>query len=68
MLTEDDFTNRIKYLSLNNVLNTLLELGVIPIINQNDTVSTAELEAIYGVSFSDNDKLSALVASKLDSD
>ena len=68
LLTEDDFTNRIKYLSLNNVLNTLLELGVIPIINQNDTVSTAELEAIYGVSFSDNDKLSALVASKLDAD
>lgn len=72
LLTEDDFTNRIKYLSLNNVLNTLLELKVIPIINQNDTVSTSELEGtdnpIYGVSFSDNDKLSALVASKLDAD
>ena len=68
LLTEDDFTNRIKYLSLNNVLNTLLELRVIPIINQNDTVSTAELESAYGVSFSDNDKLSALVASKLDAD
>ena len=68
LLTEDDFTNRIKYLSLSNVLNTLLELKVIPIINQNDTVSTSELEPIYGVSFSDNDKLSALVASKLDAD
>lgn len=68
LLTEDDFTNRVKYLSLNNVLNTLLELRVIPIINQNDTVSTSELEQIYGVSFSDNDKLSALVASKLDAD
>jgi len=72
LLTEDDFTNRIKYLSLNNVLNTLLDLNVIPIINQNDTVSTSELEGsdnpIYGVSFSDNDKLSALVASKLDAD
>lgn len=68
LLTEDDFNNRIKYLSLNNVLNTLLELRVIPIINQNDTVSTAELEEVYGVSFSDNDKLSALVASKLDAD
>ena len=72
LLTEDDFTNRIKYLSLNNVLNTLIDLRVIPIINQNDTVSTAELEEagnpLYGVSFSDNDKLSALVASKLDAD
>ncbi len=72
LLTEDDFTNRIKYLSLNNVLNTLLDLKVIPVINQNDTVSTTELEdsgiSIYGVSFSDNDKLSALVASKLDAD
>ncbi|MCD7779594.1 MAG: glutamate 5-kinase [Candidatus Gastranaerophilales bacterium] len=72
LLTEDDFTNRVKYLSLNNVLNTLLELKVIPVINQNDTVSTSELEGtdnpVYGVSFSDNDKLSALVASKLDAD
>ncbi len=72
LLTEDDFTNRIKYLSLNNVLNTLIDLRVIPIINQNDTVSTTELEEagnpLYGVSFSDNDKLSALVASKLDAD
>ncbi len=72
LLTEDDFTNRVKYLSLNNVLNTLLELKVIPVINQNDTVSTTELEdsgiSMYGVSFSDNDKLSALVASKLDAD
>lgn len=68
LLTEDDFTNRVKYLSLNNVLNTLLDLRVIPIINQNDTVSTSELESAYGVSFSDNDKLSALVASKLDAD
>ncbi len=71
LLTEDDFTNRIKYLSLSNVLNTLIDLKVIPIINQNDTVSTSELEEsspIYEVSFSDNDKLSALVASKLDAD
>lgn len=72
LLTEDDLSNRIKYLSLNNVLNALLRLNVIPIINQNDTVSTTELEEsgcpLYGVSFSDNDKLSALLASKLDAD
>ncbi len=67
LLTEDDFTNRIRYLSLSNALNSMLELNVIPIINQNDTVSTSEIEC-FGVSFSDNDKLSALVASKLDAD
>ncbi len=71
LLTEDDFSNRVRYLSISNVLNTLLDLKVIPIINQNDTVSTSELEdsgPIFDVSFSDNDKLSALVATKLDAD
>lgn len=68
LLTEDDFSNRKKYLSLSNTLNTLLELKVIPIINQNDVVSSAELETYYDVSFSDNDKLSALAASRLDAD
>ena len=72
LLTADDFTNRKKYLSLRNTLNTLLELGVIPIINENDTVSTKELECYkendVKVCFSDNDKLSALVTSKLDAD
>lgn len=72
LLTEEDFAQRIKYLNLSSVLSKLLELKVIPIINQNDTVSSAELEeSIHNtieVSFSDNDKLSALVASKLDAD
>ncbi|MFA6988785.1 MAG: hypothetical protein WC197_01840, partial [Candidatus Gastranaerophilaceae bacterium] len=44
LLTEEDFTLRKKYLSLRNALNELLELDVIPIINQNDTVSTSEVE------------------------
>lgn len=65
LLTEDDFSNRHKYLSLRNTLNRLLELNVVPIINQNDAVSPSEVEH---VAFSDNDKLSALVASKLDAD
>ncbi len=65
LLTEEDFSNRHKYLSLRNTLNRLLELGAVPIINQNDAVSPSELEH---VAFSDNDKLSALVASKLDAD
>lgn len=71
LLTEDDFSQRKKYLSLRTTLNKLLELGVIPIINQNDTVSTIELDELYEgmqVCFSDNDKLSALVASELDAD
>ncbi len=65
LLTEEDFSNRKKYLSLRLTLHKLLENKVIPIINQNDAVSPSELEH---VSFSDNDKLSALVASKLDAD
>lgn len=71
LLIEDDFAQRKRYLSLRNTLNKLLELGVVPIINQNDTVSTLELETVYKdvqVSFSDNDKLSALVASELDAE
>lgn len=65
LLTEDDFSNRKKYLSLRSTLSKLLENNVIPIINQNDTVSSTECEQ---ASFSDNDKLSSIVASKLDAD
>ena len=72
LLTEEDFTHRVKYLNLSTVLNELLKLKTIPIINQNDCVSATELEesahGVYEVSFSDNDKLSALVASKLEAD
>ncbi len=71
LLTEDDFSIRTRYLSLRTTLNKLLELGVIPVINQNDTVSTIEISPRYAdmqVCFSDNDKLSALVASELDAD
>lgn len=71
LLTEEDFSNRKRYLNLNSTLNRLLKYKVVPIINENDTVSTAELELlddITQVSFSDNDKLSALVASELDAD
>ena len=71
LLTEEDFTQRIKYLSLHDTLNTLISLGAIPVINQNDTVSTEELafyKESFKICFSDNDKLSALVASELDAD
>ena len=71
LLTEDDFSDRVRYLSLSNVLDTLLKLDVIPVINQNDTVSVRELENVkdgMSVCFSDNDKLSALLSSKIEAD
>jgi glutamate 5-kinase len=67
LLTEEDFSGRRRYLNLRHTLTTLLEMGVIPIINENDTVSTTELEVTdRSPSFGDNDKLSALVMTKLE--
>ena len=71
LLTEDDFSQRKKYLSLRTTLNRLLEMHAVPIVNQNDTVTVIELdETIEPVQmcFTDNDKLSALIASELDAD
>lgn len=71
LLTEGDFTDWRRYTNLRRTIEKLLKLGVLPIINENDTVSTAELEcAAHGVErvFSDNDRLAALVMSKLESD
>src|SRR5690349_7434031 len=44
LLTEEDFSHRKRYLNLRNTLMTLLDMNVVPIINENDTVSTSELE------------------------
>ena len=72
LLTEDDFTDRERYGNLRRAVEKLLKLGVLPIVNENDMVSTAELEYLSGDAagriFSDNDRLAALVASKLDAD
>src|SRR5215204_1336159 len=71
LLTEDDFTDRRRYSNLQRTMERLLKLGVVPVVNENDTVSTAELEYVRGGGarvFSDNDRLAALVASKLASD
>jgi len=71
LLTEDDFSQRKKYLTLRATLNRLLELKAVPIINQNDTVTVLESDdTLYDVQvcFQDNDKLSALIASELDAD
>jgi len=62
LLTWDDFDNRKRYLNAKNTLNTLLKLKSIPVINENDTVSTEEIR------FGDNDRLSALVASLVNAD
>ncbi|HEY3270570.1 MAG TPA: glutamate 5-kinase [Geothrix sp.] len=71
LLTEDDFTDPLRHANLRRTLETLLELGAIPVLNENDTVSTLELERPSPGRrpiFSDNDHLSALVAAHLEAD
>ena len=68
LLTQSDFENRVRYLALRRTLATLLDHGVVPIVNENDVVSTTELEVGDQHVFGDNDRLSALVASKLGAD
>jgi len=70
LLTADDLSNRASYLHTCNVLNMLLKSGVVPIINENDVTSVAELEQTegYKVNFSDNDILSVLVAGAIGAD
>ncbi|WP_083442324.1 glutamate 5-kinase [Nitriliruptor alkaliphilus] len=60
LLTQDDFVRRARYLNARTSLQRLLDLGAVPIINENDAVATDEL------SYGDNDHLAALVASMLD--
>jgi glutamate 5-kinase len=58
LLSSDDFTSPVRYRNLQNALAELLSLGVVPIVNENDSVSVRELEGVFG----DNDELSALLA------
>jgi glutamate 5-kinase len=62
LLTHDDLTNRSRYLNARSTLRTLLQLDVIPVVNENDTVATDELR------FGDNDTLAALVANLVQAD
>lgn len=62
LLTRDAISDRNPYINARNTLATLLEHGVVPIVNENDTVSTEEIK------FGDNDTLSALVASLIGAD
>jgi glutamate 5-kinase len=72
LLTEEDFTNWRRYSNLRRTMEKLLGFGVLPIVNENDTVSTAELEPVTKGArtpvFSDNDRLAALVMSGLEAD
>ncbi|MDP2938783.1 MAG: glutamate 5-kinase [Candidatus Omnitrophota bacterium] len=62
LLTWDDFDSRERYLNAKNTILSLLEYKTLPIINENDTVSTEEIK------FGDNDRLSALVACMVEAD
>ncbi len=62
LLTHDDLSNRQRYLNARSTLRTLLGLGVIPVVNENDTVVFEEIQ------FGDNDTLAALVANLIEAD
>lgn len=62
LLTREVLNHRESYVQLRNAVERLLELNVVPVFNENDSVATAEI----GRNFGDNDQLSALIASKVD--
>lgn len=62
LLTREDFSDRRRYLNVSHTFSQLLEYGVIPIVNENDTTAVEELR------FGDNDNLAALVAGAIDAD
>src|SRR3970282_2878362 len=62
LLTHEDFSHRKRYLNARSTLRTLLELNIIPIINENDTVAADEIR------FGDNDTLAALVTNLIEAD
>jgi len=60
LLTQDDINDRTRYLNARNTIQALLKNGAVPIVNENDTVSTEEIK------FGDNDRLSGLVANLIE--
>lgn len=62
LLTHDDISDRQRYLNARSSLNTLIKLGIVPIVNENDTVATEEIR------FGDNDTLAGLVANLIEAD
>jgi glutamate 5-kinase len=65
LLTKSDLADRLGYLNARNALLAMLELRVVPVINENDVVASDEIE---GAKIGDNDNLSALVANLVDAD
>jgi glutamate 5-kinase len=59
LVTANDFKHRVRYLNVCNTINTLFELGAVPVVNENDTVSIEEIK------FGDNDRLAAMVTNLL---
>jgi glutamate 5-kinase len=62
LVTKEDFRDRTHYLNLRNCFQSLLQSGIIPVVNENDAISVTELM------FTDNDELSGLIASMLNAD
>ena len=62
LLAPEDTNNRVKYLNARNTFEALIHLGVLPVVNENDSVAVEEIK------FGDNDRLSALVASLVGAD
>ncbi len=62
LLTHEDLRDRQRYINARSTLTTLLDLGVVPVVNENDTVATEEIR------FGDNDNLAALVANLIGAD
>jgi glutamate 5-kinase len=60
LTTKENFSDRLHYLNMRNCMATLLENGVVPVVNENDTISVTELM------FTDNDELSGLITSMMD--
>lgn len=66
LMTKNTITNDVSRINAENTFEELLKLGVIPVVNENDTVSTYEIEQVQ--KFGDNDRLSAIVASIIGAD
>lgn len=64
LITRGVLNNRTGYNNMRSAVTTMLQLGVVPIFNENDVVSTSEINNVFG----DNDRMSAYVASKIDAD
>ncbi len=62
LVTQEDTTKREQYLNIKNTISNLMEMGIVPVINENDSVAVDEIK------FGDNDVLAALVASLIESD